>query len=150
MYRIILVAILWCFAISTNAQSKSEIETEIQLLEQKSVNAILASDTNLLKKLWDPEFMVNNPRNTLSENRDSVFVVQRKGWIDYSSFIRIIEKMLIEENTVITMGRETFISKTDIPGAKAGQPVQRRFTNVWMKKNNEWVTVARHASVICQ
>ena len=150
MNRIILVAILWCFAISTYAQSKSEIETEIQLLEQKSVNAILASDTNLLKKLWDPEFMVNTPRNTLSENRDSVFAIQRKGWIDYSSFIRIIEKMLIEENTVITMGRETFIAKTDIPGAKAGQPIQRRFTNVWMKKDNEWVTVARHASMICQ
>jgi hypothetical protein len=58
--------------------------------------------------------------------------------------------MLIEKNTVITMGRETFISKTDIPGAKAGQPIQRRFTNVWMKKDNKWVTVARHASVICQ
>ena len=142
--------LLWSFSICSRAQSKSEIETTIRLLEQKTVNAILASDTNQLKQLWAPQFMVNTPRNILSENRDSVFVVQRKGWINYSSFIRIIEKMLIEENTVISMGHETFISKTDIPGAKAGQPVKRRFTNVWMKIDNEWVTVARHASVICQ
>lgn len=145
-----MVFLLCCLASITRAQSKSEIETEIQLLEQKTVNAILSSDTSLLKQLWDPQFMVNTPRNTLSENRDSVFVIQRRGWIDYSSFIRIIERMLIEENTVITMGHESFIAKTDIPGAKAGQPVKRRFTNVWMKKGQEWVTIARHASVICE
>ena len=145
-----MVAAFCCMNLFAVAQSKLELETTIQLLEQKTVNAILSSDTNLLKQLWAPEFMVNTPRNTLSENRDSVFAIQRKGWIDYSSFIRIVEKTLIEGNTVITMGRETFISKNDIPGAKAGQPVKRRFTNVWMKINNEWVQVASHASVICE
>jgi hypothetical protein len=149
MYRIILITALCFMSMAAVAQSRSELETTIQLLEQKTVNAILTSDTDLLKQLWAPEFMVNTPRNTLSENRYSVLALQRRGFINYSSFIRIIEKTLIKENTIITMGHETLISKTDIPGAKAGQPVQRRFTNVWMKINNEWVQVARHASMIC-
>ncbi|MGI8600383.1 MAG: hypothetical protein ACR2KB_14110 [Chitinophagaceae bacterium] len=47
------------------------------------------------------------------------------------------------------MGAETFISRADIADAKAGQPVKRRFTNVWMKKNGKWQQTGRHASIIC-
>jgi hypothetical protein len=57
--------------------------------------------------------------------------------------------MKIQENVVITMGYETFVFKDDTPEAKAGQPIKRRFTNVWMNKNGKWLQIARHASIIC-
>jgi len=69
--------------------------------------------------------------------------------INYSSFDRVIESIQIKKNFVITMGAETFISRTDIPDVKAGQPVKRRFTNIWMKKNGKWQQTGRHASIIC-
>ena len=131
------------------AQNKAGIESTINKLEQMGVKGILTSDTTLLKQLWAPEFMVNTPRNTIAQNRTAVFKIQQAGLIDYSSFERVVEQMKIQETVVITMGYETFVSKNDIAEAKAGQPVKRRFTNVWMNKNGKWLQIARHASIIC-
>ena len=139
--------ILICFI--GNAQNKTEIEKTIRGLEQLGVKGILNSDTTILKQIWDAEFIVNTPRNDIAENRDAVFKNQIAGLINYSSFERNIEKIEVQENIVITMGNEIFVSKTDIPGARAGTPVKRRFTNIWMFKNERWLQIARHASIIC-
>ena len=66
--------------------------------------------------------------------------------------VKIITNTTITElkNIVITMGFEIFVSRNDLPGAKAGQAYKRRFTNIWMKKKGKWQQIARHASIICQ
>ena len=130
-----------------NAQNNASIETLIKDLEQKSVKAILDSDTVTLKKMWAPEFMVNTPRNDVAENRDAVLLIQKTGLINYSSFTRTIEKIQVQKDVVITMGYETFIPKDNLP--QAGQTIKRRFLNVWMKQNGQWVHIARQASIIC-
>jgi hypothetical protein len=137
-------------ALVTNAQDNSKTDAEIRRLEKIVVTAILNADTNTLKQVWAAEFLVNNPRNDISGNRDSVLLTQKAGLINYSSFERNIERMQFQKNIVITMGSEIFVSRNDIPGAKAGQPYKRRFTNIWMKKNGKWQQIARHASIICQ
>ena len=44
------------------------------------------------------------------------------------------------------MGRETIVTT---PGAaQAGQSLQRRFTNVWIRRGGRWLLTARHASII--
>ncbi|NTS42112.1 nuclear transport factor 2 family protein [Flavisolibacter sp. BT320] len=146
-----LIAILFgvALAFTGKAQQKDSVETTIRQLEQQVVAGILAADTNLLKSLWAPEFIVNTPRNAIAPNRDAVLDIQKAGLINYSLFERTIEAIQVLDNTVITMGSEVFVSRNDMPGAKAGQPVKRRFTNVWIKQNGRWVQRARHASVIC-
>lgn len=134
----------------TNGQSTSKTEVEIRKLEQTVVSAIINADTNTLKQVWTMEFLVNNPRNDISVNRDAVLKTQKSGMINYSTFERVIEQMQFQKDIVITMGHETFVSRNDIPGAKAGQPYKRRFTNIWMKKKGRWQQIARHASIICQ
>jgi hypothetical protein len=134
----------------TYGQSTEKAEVEIRKLEQKVVTSILNADTNTLKQLWAKEFLVNNPRNDISPNRDAVLKVQKSGMINYSSFERVIEQMRFQKHLVITMGHETFVSRNDIPGVKAGQMYKRRFTNIWMKKKGKWQQIARHASIICQ
>lgn len=136
--------------LATNAQDNSKTEAEIRKLEKIVVTAILNADSNTLKNVWAPEFLVNNPRNDISGNRDSVLLTQKAGMINYSSFERIIERMQFQNHFVITMGYETFVSRNDIPGAKAGEIYKRRYTNIWMKKNGKWQQIARHASIICQ
>ncbi|MCU0376273.1 MAG: nuclear transport factor 2 family protein, partial [Chitinophagaceae bacterium] len=116
----------------------------------KVVTAILKADTNTLKTLWAPEFLVNNPRNKITGDRDAVLMSQKAGMIDYSTFERNIERIQIQKRIIITMGYEIFVSRRDIPEAKAGQTYQRRFTNMWMKKKGKWQQIARHASIICQ
>ena len=149
MYKLLLVSALLLHVIISRAQNNPDIEATIRNLEEKVIKGILDADTNVLKQLWAPEFMVNTPRNDVAENRDVVFQKQQAGLINYSSFDRVIEKIQIQKNFVVTMGYETFVSQTDILGAKAGVPVKRRFTNVWMKQNDKWLQIARHASIIC-
>jgi hypothetical protein len=136
--------------LSIYAQDNSKTETEIRALEQMGVKAILSGDSNTLKQLWAPEYMVNTPRNQVTGTRDSVLLIQRAGMIDYSTYEKVIERMQFQKDIVITMGHETIVSKNDTPAAKAGQIYKRRFTNIWMKKNGKWQQIARHASVICQ
>ena len=149
MLKSFLVIILMSRLFISNAQNKTDIEITINDLEQLGVKGILNGDTMILKQIWTPEFMVNTLRNNIAENRNAVLRLQKAGLINYSSFERVIEKMKIQENIVITMGSETYVSRNDIPEAKAGQPIRRRFTNVWMKSNGKWLQIARHASVIC-
>ena len=149
MFKIIVGTLLAFFVMDSQAQNTRTIETEIRRLEREVVNGILNADSILLKNVWDTGFMVNTPRNVIARNRAAVLEVQKLGMIDYSSFERIVEEIRIENNTVITMGYEIFVSRTDIPGARAGQAVKRRFTNIWMKKKGKWVQIARHASIIC-
>ena len=134
----------------TNGQSTANTEVEIRKLEQTVVMAILNADTNTLKQVWAPEFLVNNPRNDISANRNAVLQTQKSGMINYSIFERVIEQIQFQKEIVITMGHETFVSRNDIPGVKAGQTYKRRFTNIWMKKKGKWQQIARHASIICQ
>ena len=142
---------LFLFAtLLSNGQPNANAEAEIRELEQRVVTAILNADTNTLKQVWAPEFLVNNPRNDISANRYAVLQTQRSGMINYSSFERVIEQIQLQKDLVITMGHETFVSRNDIPGAKARETYKRRFTNIWMKKKGNWQQIARHASIICQ
>ncbi len=147
-YYILIAFIIVTFG--TTAQDNSKTEDEIRKLEQAVMTAILNADSNTLQLLWAPEFLVNNPRNQITESRDSVLQLQKAGMINYSTFERTIERVQIQKNIVITMGFELFVSRNDIPGAKAGQAYKRRFTNIWMKKKGKWQQIARHASIICQ
>lgn len=149
MFKLLPVVVLLLYVNSSTAQNTTAIEAIIRSQEQKVLNGILDGDTQLLKEMWAPEFMVNTPRNDIAENREVVFQKQQSGLIEYSLFERVIEKIQIQKDFVITMGHETFVSKNDIPGAKAGVPVKRRFTNIWMNQKGEWLQIARHASIIC-
>lgn len=149
MKKILTILIFNIYLIECFSQSTNTTENTIRSLEQRVVQAILDADTNSLKVLWAPEFLVNTPRNDVARDREGVLQNQKMGLINYSSFERVIEAVQIKKKIVITMGTETFVSRTDIPGSKAGEPVKRRFTNIWMKENGKWQQTARHASIIC-
>lgn len=139
------ISIFWA-----NAQDNSKTEAEIRRLEQTGATAILNGDTNTLKQMWAPEFLVNTPGNQVTETRDSILLIEKAGMLVYSTYEKVIERMQFQKNTVITMGHETIVSKNDTRILKAGQVYKRRFTNIWMKKNGKWQLIARHASLICQ
>ena len=150
MTKYIFMIVFSISTLSIYAQDNSQIEAEIRTLEQTGAKAILNGDLNTLTQIWAPEFLVNTPRNNITGTRDSIFMIQKAGKIDYSRYEKVIERMQFQENIVITMGQETIVAKNDTPAAKAGQIYKRRFTNIWMKKNGKWQQIARHASVICQ
>jgi len=62
------------------------------------------------------------------------------------AFERNIEKITFNENVAIVMGGETI--KPQGQQINAGKTVSRRFTHVWLYKNNQWSIIARQATNI--
>jgi len=125
---------------------KDKLEQEIRKLDLAEAEAILRKDFGALDRLCAKDFTVNNPRGEIVKGNEAVKDLIRSGVINYASFVREIEAVLIYEKTVITMGRETIVPNENAP--QAGQTVRRRYTNIWMKRNGKWLLTARHANVI--
>ena len=104
---------------------------------------MLRGDLAAMDRLWTKDFKVNNPFNEV-DKADRI----RTGAVTYSSFVREAESVLVHGDTGLVMGRETVVPRGDSPDA--GQTINRRYTNIWMKWDGRWRLVARHASVICR
>ena len=144
LYLAVLLTVLvpgLCSAQS--AKQKAAIEQEIRRLDLAHADAILRGDLAALDKLWTEDFKVNNPFNQI-DRADRI----RTGAVTYSSFTREPETVLVHGDTVIVMGREIVVPKGNSPDA--GKTINRRYTNIWMKRSGKWRLIARHASVICE
>jgi ketosteroid isomerase-like protein len=143
------MALAWvAIASAQSTDSNAALEREIRLLDSAEADGLLRKDVALLETIWAEDFTVNNPRNSISRGRDEVVALIHNGTIDYSSFIREIEALLLHGETVIVMGSETITPVGKAPFA--GKTIKRRFTHFWMKRSGEWRLTARHANVICQ
>ena len=138
----VIFTLPFIFCVSYLFAQNASIEQEIRRLEQSEVQAILDKDTVTLAKLWDRTYVVNSPNNTI--------VLPGKTVVDRpvlknsrTSFTREIEEVFIRGNVVFSMGNET------VTMGDQTQIVKRRFTNIWMKIEDKWKLVARHANIIC-
>ena len=140
-----LVSMLLVGPLSIRAQELlASKEGEIRSLEEQERMAVLKEDVSTLERLWSEQFIVNNPQNEISPDRNAVFDRIKSGLIRYSQFDRRIEVIRFNEDIAIVMGSETVLRKGD---AQA-QTVHRRFTNVWRKSGKTWQLIARHANVV--
>lgn len=121
-------------------------EEAIRQLEEQERQAVLDGDTAALERLWSEEFIVNNPQNRVTASRDDALTLVRRGLIRYAGFERRIEAIRFNDDLAIVMGAETVEPVGDAP--RAGTVVERRFTNIWRKKESTWRMIARHANVI--
>ena len=145
MRATLLALTLICYTCHLSAQDNA-VETEIRRLEQLEVQAVLQKDSAMLLKLWDAKFTVNAPNNTINfggkTTLDRPVLRQPR-----ASFTREVEYVTIKEMFAFSMGSETVI--TNDSQNKPGQPIKRRFTNIWEKQPAGWKLVGRHANVIC-
>ncbi len=121
-------------------------ESEIRRLETLERESVLKGDsTALFDKIWSPNMIVNTPANIVGtvEGTKAIF---RAGGLSYLSFERAIEKITFNDNVAIVMGGEIIKPQGQQPNA--GKTVSRRFTHVWMYKNNYWSIIARQATII--
>ena len=121
-------------------------ESEIRRLETLERESVLKGDsTALFDKIWSPNMIVNTPANVVGtvEGTKALF---RAGSLNYLSFERTIEKISFNDNVAIVMGGEIIKPQGQQPNA--GKIVSRRFTHVWLYKNNYWSIIARQATII--
>ncbi len=132
------------FLVSDFCMAQQPEEIVLRDLENAEREAILIGDTLTLIKLMSPDIVVNNPENTIVRF-DQILARIKKGAINYSSFERVIENIAFVENIGIVMGKETIIPRGT--SLNAGKTIVRRFTNIWIKKENVWKMTARQATI---
>ena len=147
LFFLMFFSILISAAVAEEIQN-SGIEEEIRKLDLLVAEAMQKKDLETLDRVLAENFLVNSPGNQIVTGKNAVKDLVRNGVIDYSSFEREIESILIEEAVAIVMGLETIKPVGKAPGA--GQTIQRRYTNIWLNRNGKWLLTARHANVICQ
>lgn len=148
---ILVIPVLICttaiLVFAQNAKSRNEREAEIKKIDLAEADAILRNDAAAAEAFYAEDIVVNNPRYTVTDGKAALIALIKSGSIHYSSFVREIETIRFQGETAFVMGKETVKPDANAPGA--GQTIQRRFTNVWMKSQDKWRLVARHANIIC-
>jgi ketosteroid isomerase-like protein len=122
------------------------LEAEIRKIDSEEATAVLTADLSTLEKFWADDFTVNGPNNQILKGKTNALELVKSGIIDYSSFEREHEAVLLWGDTAIIMGLEAVKPKGNSPFA--GQTLRRRFTNIWMKQNGQWQLIARQATII--
>lgn len=137
----VLLTICMSLTCITNiALSQDPREAEIKRLENLERTSVLKGDSAVLfDKIWSPKMVVNTPANVVG-TVEGTKAHLRSGDLNYTSFERNIEKITFNDNVAIVMGGE--IIKPQGNQVNAGKIVSRRFTNVWMYKDNTWSIIA--------
>lgn len=149
LFFIMKVLALLLVATAVHSQSSpNNAEAEIRRLEAEQLEYLMNGKLAEMKKNWATDFTVNNPFNVV---QDAATGPIQTGNLTYSKFERNIEKVLLHDSVIIVMGSELVVPKTAPKGSShdTNQPIKRRFTNVWMRKDGKWLMIARHASNIC-
>jgi hypothetical protein len=124
---------------------KSSATQELRQVEQLQVQGILEKDSTIIRKILANDLIVNAPSNTVVDLNMAMEAL-KLGYIDYTSYEQKIDEIKIIENIGIVMGLET-VMPTGLTG-NTGTIEKRRFTDIWMYKNNEWKMIARQATNI--
>lgn len=105
--------------------------------------AIVSHDAAGVKGVWAEDFVVNSPNNTVLR-RDEVIAAMAGDLLDYKDFRKIITLVDEKPGAVVVMGYDTMVP---LKGPGAGKQVTRPFTDVWMKRGDAWMLVARQATI---
>lgn len=143
-----LMLLVGCVVPNAGVQSPAPAAEEETILAREEQNRVAAlnRDYRALEDIWSEQLMVNNPGNQVAPNRNAVLEIFRRGVAHYSSYETSIESIRIDGDIAIVMGGETVKPIGNAP--RAGQTVQRRFTNIWKNEAGTWRLWARHANVI--
>jgi ketosteroid isomerase-like protein len=95
--------------------------------------------------LWDSAYVVNNPDNVVVEAKPDPTdrPVMQKARVTMTR----PEEITFRGDFAFSMSSEPMVPGEGQP--RAGQTVNRRYTNIWMKQSDRWKLVARHAIVVC-
>ena len=123
------------------------LEGEIRRLDLAHAEAILHGDRAALDELMDDDVTVNHPTNRIVKEKAELLALIDQGVIRYDSFVRTPEQFLFFDDMVVVMGGEVVVPAKGAPNA--GKSLQRRYTNVWMRRDGKWRLTVRHANNVC-
>jgi ketosteroid isomerase-like protein len=150
MRYLILCVTTLTFIYSTLAQQTNQtaqLQAHIKTLDLAHALAIFKGDALALDSLMDDDVTVNHPTNRIVKEKKELLDLIKSGVIRYNAFERSPETFLFFNDMVVVMGSEVVVPAKGAPNA--GKTLQRRYTNIWIKKNDKWRLTVRHANNIC-
>jgi hypothetical protein len=136
------------FGQTSNSSSgkDQQIIKEIKRLMDYELKLVLKQDTTAMEKFYPDDMAVTNPFNQFIDKR-KVMERVKSDIIKYVSYEKKVDHYHVEgDNTVVVIGSEIVVPTTYANRTDAGKTVNRRFTEVWMKRGKEWEKVVRHAN----
>lgn len=135
------------FASAQAADAEAALQAEIRALDMAHAKAIFEGDAKALELLMDDEVTVNHPTGRIVKEKKELLDLIDQGVIRYTVFERTPERFLFFPDMVVVMGGEMVVPAPGAPNA--GQRLQRRYTNAWMKRDGRWRLAFRHANNVC-
>jgi ketosteroid isomerase-like protein len=132
---------------SQEVKNNSALREEIRKLDLAHAGAIFKGDAAALDSLMDDDVTVNHPTNRIVKEKRELLDLIRQGVIRYTFFQRVPEIFLFFTDMAVVMGNETVVPAEGAPNA--GKTLQRRYTNVWMRRDGKWRLTVRHANNVC-
>jgi len=148
--HLLVATIFFLAAVQTFGQDSKpndKLEQEIRKLDAAHAEAILKRDVDALKKLIADDAVTNHPTGKVVKERDGIIELIRNGTINYASMVREPESVMLYKDMAVVMGHETIKYADNAP--HAGQVINRRYTNIWLKRNGKWQLAVRHANIVC-
>lgn len=148
-HALVLLAMLLAMprASAQDTGANAALEAEIRALDLAHATAIFQGDAKALELLMDDEVTVNHPTGRIVKEKKELLDLINQGVIRYTAFERTPERLLFFPDMVVVMGGEVVVPAPGAPNA--GQRLQRRYTNAWMKRDGRWRLAFRHANNVC-
>jgi ketosteroid isomerase-like protein len=128
---------------SKDNHSKAEMAKVRKLMDYET-QIVLKQDTNAMKLFYPDDMVVTNPYNQVINKRKILDRV-KSNFVRYSSYEKVVDYYHLEnDDLLIVIGNETIVPAADANRADRGKTVRRRFTEIWVKRNDEWKQVIRH------
>ncbi|MFN8306166.1 MAG: alpha/beta fold hydrolase [Ferruginibacter sp.] len=107
---------------------------------------VLKQDTIAMQKFYPDDMIITNPFGQMIDKKTMIKRV-KDGIIKYSEFEKVIEHFTMpDDKTAIVVGKENVTPTKDANRTDAGKHHERRFTEVWVYRQSNWLRIIRHAS----
>lgn len=115
--------------------------------EQRAM--VAAGDVSGLERLAHPNLRINAPGGRVL-TREQFLTNMQTGEIAAEGFERTAEDVSISGNVAVVMGREVFtpVASSELGRTFGVKPLQRRYTNVYVRQHGRWLWLARQANVV--
>lgn len=146
-------AALWCgaffLAAGCSTVPSTRDRSRILAVDEQQRAMVAHGDVAGLERLAHANLRINAPGGRIL-TREQFLANMRSGEIAAEGFDRTAEDVSISGNIAVVMGHETFtpVASSELGRAFGAKPLQRRYTNVYLRQQGRWLWLARQASIV--
>jgi hypothetical protein len=121
----------------------------LRALDARQKAMVAAGDVDGLAALASPDLRINAPVGRVLDHHQFI-AMMRSGQIAAEAFERTVESATLSGPIGIVMGREIFTptAASELGRRYGARPLQRRYTNLYLRQGGRWRWLARHANVV--